>query len=371
MRALTLLIASLLLSLPALVRCDFTMMQLDADPNGVLLVPRPEGFFVVDPNNGNVTRVAVNWQDGAPRGAPIAGVFSPDGARILAVVGSESGSLLSLVDRITGDANAIIHLGGRPATLAWSPNGEWITFSELYSNAVRLSIKRVVHTQDGGANTIQYENTSISPIHCWLPDSESVIVLKIGSPAQLGAVVNSAVLVRLGLDQRETVIVNAIVDSRESYLDLRPDGLTLLLSAVSVWPEGSPEPERNRSSTSVFRVELDSGKAQCILPGAAFGIWSPDGSHILYSIDPSALQIADEWGGQIVTVASNATRWIDDDTAYLPTWIGNDRITYLARNPVLGDAAKNFDLTVVRSDGTGARSLQLLIDTAAADPGAK
>lgn len=189
--------------------------------------------------------------------------WSPDGRFLtFEVRGTNSISVYRTEVSGTDEAIPLTDLRGVNFGAAWSPDGEQIAFSALQATGSAISLMNA----DGGEQR-QLSPTTASYHHpSWSPDGERIAFLK-----NSGLLWDVMVIDSDGNNQRQLTLGARVA----STLEWSPDGARIVYSGIM---DGSEE---------IFVADLSSGVVAQLTHSVAREIspvWSPDGGLILFTI---------------------------------------------------------------------------------------
>jgi dipeptidyl aminopeptidase/acylaminoacyl peptidase len=346
-------------------------IELDVAKDGSILVPRQEGFFVIDAAGRTAKKVY------APAaGKPVFGRFSPDAARILAVTeggGQMMGGGFEFTVVTLADGAKVPLTSQSNVTYAeWGPNGKYISISRV-ADETKGDIKQnlpELHVFALGEPAGRLLGSNLASLHRWMPDGESVLVFQINQKSEENDQYTGA-LTRVEVASGKATPLAAAIGSQAVFFDVSPDGKTVLFTALAAGKTGA---ELKAGKNALFLLSLADGAVKSLREGVAFALYAPDGKHVLIGAEPKdgvqKLEVTDPALANSRTLTEQATASISSggmggDTKVYPAWSGSDAVIYLKRTAVYGTAGVNVALVKVGLDGKDSKSLQAVIDAAA------
>lgn len=361
-------------------------IELSVSGDGKVLVPRAEGFFVLDSKTGQVARV-YKPQDGSPE----YGLISKDGKRIVAVTADGGGGgggpfggggggakTAALIDLPGGQAKPLFS-ASNVTYLRWSPDGKRVSMTRVSDEQKEgldqnLPELKVYNTADAAGKTIAH-NTSA--LHRWFPDGQSILYFHITKKGE-GQDDYRGTLSSVNVQTGEAKPLAAMAAGQNVFFDLSPDGKKVLFTAVLAGPLDKPlgeiDPD-NQPEPKLFELEVATGTVREVREGVAYAFYSPKGDKVMLVVhgdnnagDVFVSDAAMRDLAKLVKVGEGAplqTPGFGDNVNIYPTWLDNDTVLYFAMRSVYGTAGKNMDLIAVQADASGRRSLQSKLDAAA------
>lgn len=352
-------------------------IELDVSRDGRVLIPRQEGFFFFSPATGKIEKAYV-----PAKGKPMFGRFSPDGKTILAVTQSEGGMMgsqqeFALVTPTPGAAPAprVLAAVSNATYTGFSPDGKTLSITRLSDQknaAVDENMPELILVDvAAGTQKAVTAAPAVAVIHRWFPDSKSLLLFQItGKDKKTGQY--TGMLSKLDVASGTLKPLAAAMGSKDVFFDLSPDGRTVLFTASAAGAPGAALPSGN--GDKLFALTVASGAVREVKAGVKYAVWSPKGTHVLAAVagsdDQLTLQVADAALAEFKPVATDAVAQAGGGPGatsnIYPSWLGEDRVLYLASCAVYGTAGKNLQLVSVGVDGTKRKSLQAAIDAEAA-----
>ena len=339
-------------------------VELSVSPQGEFLIPRQEGFVLLDPAKGEAKVLAA-----ANDAEPVFAVFAPGGGEFLAI--SKGGSGFS-VSRMGRDGKGKELFTGSNLTYArWSPDGKQVSLtrvSDQQNEAVKENLPELIVVDAGGAGkkTIL---PGCSMIHRWTADSASILAVQITAKVQeKDRYIGQMVLV--GAADGKTKPVCSVVSEKKMFLDLSPDGKKALIVATKLG-KADEKLTAGEEKPKLFEVTMADGSFRVVRDEAVYALYSPKGGQVLVATAGEdgllTLEVTDSAFVQKTKVAGDAAKSAGDgpDSADIyPGWVNDKTVHYLRRRAVFGVAGKNLQLVTVGADGKGVRNLQPVIGAA-------
>lgn len=350
-------------------------IELSASKDGKILIPRQEGFCILDLKKDEATMKVVY----APKSdKPAMGLFAPDGKRFLAVSQTSGGGMgtafkIEAVQIADGKAKALVTLTN--LTYAqWSPDGKYVTLTRLAdqkSAALDKNMPELILV-DTAAGEKKKLASDVGMIHRWFPGSKHVLALQIASKDKDDDQY-SGKLVKIDVATGKAEPLASVLGGSKVFLDLSPDGSKVLFTAIRAGKVGEKLPSKSDEKAQLHELDIKSGNVRAVRGNVAYAIYSPKGTKVL-------LGAASEEGGTIelavgdalltslrvfTTVATDAAKGAGGSggsSDIYPGWFDDDSVHYIALRTVFGTAAKNYQLTIVKANGKQRANLQPVID---------
>ncbi len=356
-------------------------VELVVSHDGQVLIPRQEGYFLLDPAHAKVTRIYVP-QDASP----VFGRLTGDGKELLAADASSAGGgpgssvNFDLVNLGTG---GVTRLGAASNVtyLTLSPDNHTAAYTRVADqqhgsvkeNLPELHLLDLASRRDTIVDVAP--GAGVAAIHRWFPDSKSLLVFQI-----MAKVENSnfykGVLARVDVATKKITPLAAALGPNSVFLDLAPDGRTALFVAAEAGPVGADLKVGGQQSKgeNLYEYNLVTRQLRKVRDHVRYAMYSKTGRRVLIARPAQSgdldLEVADAGLNKFNTIADDARAStgggpMGNDASIYPGWIGDDQIAYLASQAVYGIAGRNLELVVISADGAHARSLQAAIDSAA------
>ncbi len=342
-------------------------VELSVSPQGEFLIPRQEGFVLLDPAKSQVKVLA-----GAEGGEPAFAVFAPGGGEFLAVRKTGSGFGVSRMGR---DGTGKEIFSGSNLTYArWSPDAKKVSLTRVsddQNETVKENLPELIVVDAGGANK-KTVLAGCSVIHRWTADSASILAVQIASKEkEKDRYIGQMVLV--GAADGAIKPVCSVVSEKKMFLDLSADGKKALIVAAKVGKAGEKLTAGDESSR-LFEVTLADGSFRQVRDEAVYALYSPKGDQVLVGARGEdgllTLAVADSAFAKSTTVARDAAKSAGDgpdSVDIYPGWVNDKTVHYLRRRAVFGTQGKNLQLVTVGTDGKGLANLQPVIGSALKD----
>jgi len=351
-------------------------IELDVSPDGQVLVPREEGLFQYDPATGKATQLA-QPADGQPAFA----LYIPESKDKLLITGGGSGGSPMGGSGFTFNVldprgkSRVVYSGSNVTYASVSPDGKHIGISRVsdqQSQEFEQNMPELlaVNLGDGTKTAI---TSNASALHRWMPDGRHLLVLHLLSKDSENDLYTGQVAL-YNLEGKQTKVVGTVVGPRDVFLDLSPNGKKLLCTATAFAPGSNVEMKVDpEAEPKLHLIDMVDGEIQATGENIDYGIWSPDGDHILIGGNEDdgtlTLRVTGPTLAGAHTVAEDAAASISGGfgpgTDIYPGWVDDDTIHYLAKKSVYGTAGKNLFLTTVNVDGSNRRTHQHHLDAAA------
>ena len=358
------------LSLGAVLACTVLAgclpVELSVSPKGEFIIPRQEGYVLLDPGKGEAKIVLA-----AKGNKPAFAVFAPDGNDFAAVTKTDGDFKVSRVAR-DGTAKEVL-TASNMTYLRWSPDGKTISITRIgdtQNEAVKENLPElIVVSADGGAKKTLLGGCSM--IHRWTSDSKSILAVKItGKVKDKDRYVGELALI--SAEDGKATPIAAVVSEKKMFVDLSPDGKKALLVATKLGKAGS-KLESADEKPQLFEVNLADGTFRSVREGVLYGMYSPKGTKVLLAAGGDGglqLDVCDAAFQKSVTVASDAAKTAGsgpDNADIYPGWVNDDIVHYLRERAVYGVQGKNLQLMMVGADGKNPLNLQPTIDMSLKD----
>ena len=350
--------------------CGCFPVELSVSPDGAIVIPRQEGFFVYDPAKGAVKSLY------APKdGKPVFAQYSPDGKQVLLVStgkgqGMGDGFVAAVMPAGGGEAKQV-YAGGNLTYAQWSRDGKSITFTRVADDKVApldesLPELILVNPADGASKKV-FSNTGV--IHRWFGDSKSVLAVQVTEKNKTnGRYVGKIVQVEMPGGTAKP-LASLVSENNKMFLQLSPDGTKALFTAVRA---GKPDQALDANATGDSQLQeltIATGAIRAIKPKATFAMYSPKGTKVLVGSAGGdggfTLEVfgADLAKGQTVATdaAANSGGSMDSVDIY-PAWLDDNTVLYLRLQAVYGKDCKNFQLVSVDAQGGKPKNHQTVIE---------
>ena len=340
--------------------------------NGKILIPRQEGFCILDMKKEAATRVVY-----APKSdKPAMGLFAPDGKRFLAVSRTSGGGMgtafkLEVVQIADAKPKALLTLTN--LTYAqWSGDGKHVTLTRLAeqkSAALDQNMPELILV-DAATGEKKKLASDVGIIHRWFPDSKSVLALQIASKAK-EADQYSGKLVKIDVATGKAEPLASVLGGKKVFLDLSSDGGRVLFTAIKAAKAGEKVPSKSDDKPQLHELDIKSGAVRAAKGKVAYAIYSPKGTKVLVGSQSEKggtieLAVGDASLEKLQTVATDAAKaagGTGGSSDIYPGWLDDDTVHYIALHTVFGTAARNYKLITVSADGKKRANLQPVIDS--------
>ncbi len=367
---------SFLVAAAAVLLAGCLPIEMGVSGDGRVLIPRQEGFFIFSPATGKLDKAYV-----PAAGKPMFAKFMPDGKSILAVTESAGGMMgaqqeFALVTPGAAPAPLVLAAVGNATYACVSPDGKTLSITRLSDQknaAVGENMPELVLVDvASGTRKNVAAASAVAVIHRWFPNSKSLLVFQItGKDQKTGKY--DGVLGVLDVAAGTLKPLAAAKGGKDVFFDLSPDGRTAIFTASAAGKPGTALQAGN-GGDKLFALSLADGSVREVKSGVKYALWSPKGTHVLAAVagedDQVTLQVADAAMTAFKPVATDAVGQVGggpgSSTSVYPSWLGEDRVLYLASCAVYGTAGKNLQLVSVGADGSKRKNMQAAIDAEAA-----
>jgi len=339
----------------------------DVNKKGEVLFCREEGVFAMTAG-GKVSLVHKNGE-----GESVVWCrWSPDGTKVLYVSGGGGGGPMGgggekvVVAGADGSGARTVYTAGSNLGYAlWSPKGDAISVGEMSQKAGATGQNMpVITVRDlDGKGLATLADTGY--LHDWLPDGSGVVVFRALKKLEDGNHYLGAVMV-LNRAGGVRPVVKACGD-QNVWLDVSPDGARALFTALSaVGPKAELPLPGEDAESGLYLVALADGKLRKLsAEDPEFGLFSPDGRHILANNEDDLVLLDAATGKVARTLASEiatSTGGMGDSAQLYPAWGPDGSVYYWRQAAVHGKNGTALRLMRVKADGTGRRNVQVLMD---------
>jgi Tol biopolymer transport system component len=219
--------------------------------------------------------------------------WSPVGARLVAVLGPDGATRLTLIDPATGDRTDLGSTEGEVLSMAWSPDGSRIAYATVPPGSGDSTRKGSVSmvTVEGGQHVMIADSLGQVPGGeegagiAWSPDGTQIAVLA-GRGGSTGTLY---IMEPDGSGRRlfaENVHIEHILGSPN--IDWSPDGTRLAYATLS----------EDRAHLQIWSAALDGSDPVSVFDDEAHPrnklaggpVWSPDGARIAFRNDSTGEQ---------------------------------------------------------------------------------
>ncbi len=335
-------------------------VELSTMRDGTVIVPRPEGVVLYDPDGAAarlVPPVAPGLADafcvGTPDGRwlvravrPYDGVEDPGSATAIWITDLRADTSREIASFENG---TFVQVAPKDGRISWS-----FVSSEQHEGVAENMPELHAHEVLTGATTRVAVNVSVT--HRWLPGGAGIVYLQTEGKDTDGRVGALCVAdVTTGQVRRIARVSGA------EWFDLSPDGTEVILSA-----QGMAAIEGRRRSRGddkeLYVVNLEDGSFRRLEFNADHARYSPDGRRVALLKD-RGVWITDRefelpenptWRGVIGE--------IDNGTKVHLSWANNREILVLAKRPRFGLAGMSPELILVNAETGASRNLQADLD---------
>lgn len=347
-------------------------IELDVSKDGKILIPRQEGFFVLDPTTGQAKKVA----DGAGK-SPVFACFAPDAKQFLAVTqqGEGGGNMtFRLADLATGKTRDL-YSASNCTYVSYSPAGSHFAVCRLSDKSSEHLDQNmpeliVVDVRGGNAKTL---HTDVASLHRWSADGQSLYTVLLLEKEKESDNYGGE-LARINVADGKITRFCKLAGPDGMFFDVAPDGETLLftaMTAVTMKDKLTIPKEGDDDELTLFQCDTTNGQVKMLRNQVKYAVYSPDGKHVLIGSDEKnsllKLQIADASFAKTTSVSEKAaasTGGMGQTASIYPGWIDNSTVHYLAQVQAYGTAGKNLALMSATLAGKK-KSLQPAVDAAA------
>ncbi|MFQ5848772.1 MAG: TolB family protein [Candidatus Methylomirabilales bacterium] len=343
-------------------------IELDVSREGKILIPRQEGFFVLDVTTGKMEKVYA-----LAGGNPTFARYSPSGKEIVAVTESDGkmmgkSHVLTLVTLSTGKGR-VLYSGSNATYTRWSPDGQYLSLSRVAEQKTppleeNLPETYLISIKGGDAKHLA---SNTSALHRWFPDSKALLIFQIEKKVKN---VYHGTITALDIPSGKGKPLASVLGSQNVFFDLSPDGTTVLFTAKAAGPPGAT---LQAGKDRLFELDIAKRSIRTVKEKAEYAIWSPSGNQVLLGTNEKdgilTLQVADRGFTQFRKIGSDAASKVSEgigvQTRIYPGWLGEGTVFYFAKTAVYGTAGKNLELVMVSTDGKNRWRYQAAIDDAA------
>ncbi len=346
----------------AVVICGCLPIELSVSPQGQMVIPRAEGFCVVDLDKASAEVMY------SPTGQPAFAVYSPKGDRVLTIAQTSSGmgssfqiQILTVADRKAKDL-----VSASNVTYArWSPDGKLVSLTRVANQSVKpldtnLPELLIVNTNDRSKKKIA---SNVARLHRWFSDSRHILTFQILAKEEQGSTYTGR-LVKLNVTTGDATTLAEVVSTDKVFFDLSPDDAQVLFTARGAGKPGQ-KLTADEDEMKLFQLDIASGALRVIKSKVRYAIYSPKGSRVLVGTstnkDTVQLSVGDREAANLVPIASGAAGGVSQNmssTEIYPGWVNEDTVHYLRTQAVYGTAGKALQLMIVGADGKNRRNLQ-------------
>ena len=351
--------------------CGCFPVELSVSPDGAIVIPRQEGFYVYDPAKGAVKSLY------SPKGEkPVFAQYSPDGKQVLVVSTGKSEGMgqgfVAAVMPAGGGEPKQVFAGGNLTYAQWSRDGKSITFTRLADDKVvpleeGLPELILVNPADGTSKKV-LSNTGV--IHRWFNDSKSVLAVQVTAKNQTnGRYVGKIVQVEApgGTVKPLAAMVS---ETNKMFLHLSPDGAKALFTAVGAGKPDQALDANAAGDSQLQELTIATGAIRAVKPKAIYAMYSPKGTKVLVGSAGGdaglTLEVfgADLAKGQTIATDAAATSGGGPDSVDIyPVWLDDNTVLYLRLHAVYGKDCKNFELVSVDAQGGKPKNHQTVIES--------
>lgn len=371
-------------------------IELSVSPGGEVLIARQEGFLAYDPKTGEVKNLY------RPAGSPALGVYLPEGK------GAFLAASVTHEDSRPKTDIALIDAGGRVqhllsskqvCYLASGPAGERFSFTAMRETEI-AGVRHDMPT----LFTMKYGDTKprrlasdVSMLHRWSPDGRWIYAFMADDLYDdEDDDLYKGHLVRIDAADGEVHKVASVLGTKGCFLDLSPDGNTLVYTAIVSGKAGESleRPEQDRGFNAgmlkwiggmrplrpaylmaqlvLYRADLKTNEIKALKDDVRYAFFCPEGKRLLVGSgqDGERLLLDTHDAGtfnHLKRIASDAaldTGEMPYVTDIYPGWLDNQTVMYLARVSVYGASGTNLNLITVPVEGEKRQNHQPAIDRA-------
>jgi Tol biopolymer transport system component len=355
-----------LFGLVAMVLGGCLPIELSVSPKGEILVPRSEGYVVLDP-----AAQAVRLMYDPGEGKAMMAQWRPDGASALALTETSGGGMganyaLSILSP-DGSVRKLMDVSNA-LYARWSPDGAHIAVTRQ-SGSTHDGIEQqmpelLLVDPANGASRVVANNTS--KLLRWFPDGSGVLVFQATTKDEEKDIYTGQ-LVKVTPEGMEPLA--AVMGKQDVFFDVSPDGAKVLFTAIDAGKVGETFTLPEEPAARLHELSLKLGSTAEVDGEYKYGFYSPQGDTIM-------LVGGEENDGmsQLFVMADGAAKIIAEDVAtntggmgnssdIYAGWYDKDRILYIRRHAVLGTTGYNYQIVLIPAVGGAVQNLQPMLET--------
>jgi hypothetical protein len=338
-------------------------MEIPVARDGVIVVPRAEGFVVMDGVTGEGTLIATKADE-----APAFAAISADGRLIVRAVqmkdddGAATSRSRLIVGR-RGEEGIVLAEAENLCFAQVSPDNGTVSYAFVSSQTSEgidealPELRLVSWPPKEGAERVVAKNVSVA--HRWLSDGRIIFLKteKKDGQTRFGA------LVIFDPAKNKATRIASVLDAE--WFDVAPDGGEAVLSAKAVTPPGETPKVDEEAAKKLFLVDLVKGTIRPIEADAAFCRFSPDGRRVAILMQQALAVVGRDPDARPRPLMRGAVTDLENGTKVHLSWLNATEILALSKKPIFGVNGFTLELVAVDAETGEVRSLQEAIERVA------